>query len=76
MAERKPARASKGSAFAATKVKGTKRNTDTTLGWAERAYPQLAAWRILAVEWLGLYAGIPEISVSPAPVPPRAHPGR
>ncbi|WP_329099979.1 DUF6904 family protein [Pseudomonas aeruginosa] len=24
----------------------------------------------------GLYAGIPEISVSPAPVPPRAHPGR
>ena len=25
---------------------------------------------------LGLYAGIPEISVSPAPVPPRAHPGR
>lgn len=52
MAERKPARASKGSAFAATKVKGTKRNTDTTLGWAERAYPQLAAWRILAVEWL------------------------
>ena len=29
--------------------------------------------------WLayqGLYAGIPEISVSPAPVPPRAHPGR
>lgn len=31
-------------------------------------------------DWLGshvgLYAGIPEISVSPAPVPPRAHPGR
>gem|GEM_PF-3596128 len=26
--------------------------------------------------YLGLYAGIPEISVSPAPVPPRAHPGR
>ena len=25
---------------------------------------------------MGLYAGIPEISVSPAPVPPRAHPGR
>ncbi len=42
----------KGSAFPATKVKGVKRNTDTTLGWAERDYPQLAAWRILAVEWL------------------------
>lgn len=27
-------------------------------------------------QMLGLYAGIPEISVSPAPVPPRAHPGR
>lgn len=26
--------------------------------------------------YMGLYAGIPEISVSPAPVPPRAHPGR
>lgn len=52
MAERKPANAPKGSAFTATKVKGVKRNTDTTLGWAERDYPQLAAWRILAVEWL------------------------
>lgn len=29
-----------------------KRNTDTGLGWVERDYPQLAAWRILAVEWL------------------------
>ncbi len=29
-----------------------------------------------SVTVLGLYAGIPEISVSPAPVPPRAHPGR
>ncbi len=28
------------------------------------------------MQLLGLYAGIPEISVSPAPVPPRAHPGR
>jgi hypothetical protein len=52
MAERKQAKAPKGSAFPVTKVKGVKRNTDTTLGWAERDYPQLAAWRILAVEWL------------------------
>ena len=52
MAEQMPARAPKGSAFPATKVKGVKRNTDTTLGWAGRVYPQLAAWRILAVEWL------------------------
>lgn len=29
-----------------------------------------------AARYQGLYAGIPEISVSPAPVPPRAHPGR
>ena len=29
-----------------------------------------------ASRYKGLYAGIPEISVSPAPVPPRAHPGR
>ncbi|HHK2474242.1 TPA: hypothetical protein ACQRIM_004727 [Pseudomonas aeruginosa] len=29
-----------------------------------------------SVKMKGLYAGIPEISVSPAPVPPRAHPGR
>ena len=39
---------------------------------AERA--QLLA--LLKKIYLGLYAGIPEISVSPAPVPPRAHPGR
>lgn len=30
----------------------------------------------LSLSVMGLYAGIPEISVSPAPVPPRAHPGR
>ncbi|WP_447788368.1 gamma-mobile-trio integrase GmtZ [Pseudomonas farris] len=29
-----------------------KRNTDTSLAWVEREYPQLAAWRVLAVEWL------------------------
>lgn len=34
------------------KVKGVKRDTDTSLGWVGREYPQLAAWRTLAVEWL------------------------
>ncbi|MCO7594680.1 MULTISPECIES: VPA1269 family protein [Pseudomonas] len=28
------------------------RETDTTLGWVERDHPRLAAWRILAVEWM------------------------
>ena len=32
--------------------KGLTRSTDTTLGWVEREYPQLDAWRALAVEWL------------------------
>ena len=42
------------SAFAAPppKTKGVMRKTDTILGWVEREYPQLAAWRALAVEWL------------------------
>lgn len=40
------------SAIPVPKVKGVKRDTDTTIGWVERDYPQLAAWRILAVEWL------------------------
>ena len=34
------------------KIKGVNRENDTTLGWVEREYPQLAAWRALAVEWL------------------------
>lgn len=33
-------------------MKGVKRDTDTTLGWVERRYPQLSAWRVLATEWL------------------------
>jgi hypothetical protein len=32
--------------------KGVVRKTDITLGWVERDYPQLAAWRVLAVEWM------------------------
>lgn len=35
-----------------SKVKGVKRDTDTTLGWVERDHPQLATWSALAVEWL------------------------
>lgn len=38
--------------------------------------PSPAAALVVPELNLGLYAGIPEISVSPAPVPPRAHPGR
>jgi len=34
------------------KKRGVKRDTDTTLGWVAREYPQLADWRIVAVEWL------------------------
>ncbi len=35
-----------------TRRVGIKRATDTTLGWVDRQYPQLHAWRALAVEWL------------------------
>lgn len=42
----------KASTTSTPKVKGVKRNTDTTLGWVEREYPQLETWRALAVEWL------------------------
>ena len=31
---------------------GVTRKNDTTLGWVERDYPQLAEWRILALDWL------------------------
>jgi hypothetical protein len=34
------------------KEKGVTRKSDTTLGWVEGDYPQLAVWRALAVEWL------------------------
>jgi Putative phage integrase len=42
----------KASAAPAPKVKGITRENDTSLGWVGREYPQLAAWRDLAVEWL------------------------
>ncbi len=35
------------------KERGLTRENDTSLGWAAREYPQLKAWRLLAVEWLG-----------------------
>lgn len=34
------------------KLRGITRSNDTALGWVERDYPQLTAWRVLAVEWL------------------------
>lgn len=52
MAEKKKTTALQPSASPAGKAKGIRRETDVTLGWVERAYPQLAAWRVLAVEWL------------------------
>ncbi|NYG31469.1 integrase [Sphaerotilus montanus] len=52
MTEKKTATAPEVSAAPAAKMKGVKRDTDTSLGWVEREHPQLAAWRILAVEWL------------------------
>ncbi|ARU23405.1 hypothetical protein RSSE_c3012 [Ralstonia solanacearum] len=52
MTERNKTTTPKASAAPAPKVKGMKRANDTSLGWVERDYPQLAAWRILAVEWL------------------------
>lgn len=36
----------------APKGKGVRRETDTSLGWVAREYPQLEPWRVLAVEWL------------------------
>lgn len=36
----------------ARKLAGVKRSTDIRMGWVEQEYPQLAAWRILAVDWL------------------------
>lgn len=35
-----------------TKTNAVARQMDITLGWVEREYPQLFAWRVLAVEWM------------------------
>lgn len=52
MTEKKTATRLTSSAAPAPKVKGVNRDTDTSLGWVQREYPQLAAWRALAVEWM------------------------
>ncbi len=52
MPEKKVTTVPKVSSALPLKVKGVKRDNDTSLGWVERDYPQLAAWRILALEWL------------------------
>lgn len=58
MVEQKAA-ASKKSTTRTPKMRGVNRDTDTALGWVEREYPQLEAWRALAVEWFkGETAGI------------------
>ncbi|MBP0639708.1 integrase family protein [Cupriavidus sp. AcVe19-6a] len=41
-----------GAATSPQNEKGMARDVDTNLTWVERNYPQLAAWRALAVEWL------------------------
>lgn len=52
MTEGNTTKTSKASAAPARKVKGVKRDYDIRLGWVERDYPQLSAWRTLAVDWL------------------------
>ncbi|MDR6391202.1 VPA1269 family protein [Paraburkholderia phenoliruptrix] len=52
MTEKKKATAPKAFAATASKVKGVRRESDTSLGWVERQHPQLAAWRTLALMWL------------------------
>ncbi len=34
------------------KVRGVKKENDISLGWVATSYPQLTAWRVLAVEWM------------------------
>lgn len=52
MTDKKITATPKASTVPAPKVKGVKRETDATLGWVAREYPQLETWRALAVEWL------------------------
>ncbi len=60
MTEKKATTTPEASTAPAPKVKGVKRETDATLGWVERKYPQLETWRVLAVEWLqGETSGVP-----------------
>lgn len=52
MTEIKTTTTPQASTATAHKVKGVRRETDTTLGWVKREYPQLETWRALAVEWM------------------------
>lgn len=52
MTEKKTTATPKASTAPASKVKGVTRESDATLGWVKREYPQLETWRALAVEWL------------------------
>lgn len=52
MTEMKTTTTPKASTAQALKVRGLTRETDATLSWVEREYPQLETWRVLAVEWL------------------------
>lgn len=52
MAKKKITTEPQSSAAPVSKVRGVTRDSDTSLGWVEREYPQLTAWRTLAVEWL------------------------
>ncbi|WP_028231604.1 gamma-mobile-trio integrase GmtZ [Paraburkholderia mimosarum] len=49
--EKKKTTTAAASATSPQKKKGA-RARDTSLAWVEQSYPQLAAWRALAVEWL------------------------
>lgn len=52
MAEKKTKPVPKAFPPPAPKKKGVTRDSDTTLGWVAREYPQLDVWRTLALEWL------------------------
>lgn len=52
MAEQKKATVLKASVISTDKVKVAPRHSDTALTWVARDYPQLAAWRSMALEWL------------------------
>lgn len=52
MQDKKKPPAASASTRPAPKKPGVKRDTDTSLSWVAREYPQLEPWRVLAVEWL------------------------
>jgi hypothetical protein len=52
MTKREKETAPLASANPAHRTKRVNRETDIALGWVERDYPQLAAWRVLAMEWM------------------------